>query len=377
MNAELEAIDGDDRQFTLTRLQGWLQMVEAPRRTQPPLLSPGDLAALPESDRLHYNDQRMVWHANLGPIKTRQLLALHESLAEVVESNRQDGDRVKPGAIVDAYPGLGKTTAVLDYAKQFHLAQIALRGETTSSGNRRVPVVYVALTANTSMRSLNEAICRFYGLPLRGNADQLAARAADAVLSCATQLILIDDIHFLDMKRSDARIMSNHLKHLANTFPVTLIYIGVGVEERGVLSEGLAGTDAPFAQSARRLTKLTLPPFLVETKKGRQGWRQLLLTIEQKLVLANRHRGMIADNLSDYLYARSTGHFASLMTLICRGCYRAIRTGEERLSIELLDRVKNDAAAEEARKELLAALEDGLFTTRLQARPTRAGKRSA
>jgi len=86
---------------------------------------------------------------------------------------------------------------------------------------------------------------------------------------------------------------------------------------------------------------------------------------------------MIADNLSDYLYARSTGHFASLMTLICRGCYRAIRTGEERLSIELLDQVKNDAAAEEARKELLAALEDGLFTTRLQARPTRAGKRSA
>jgi hypothetical protein len=200
---------------------GWLQMVQAPPRPQPPLLSAAELAALPRRERLRYDDQRMVWHANLGPIRTPQLLALHDHLGEVVESNRHDGDKVKPGVIVDAYPGLGKTTAVLAFARQFRLDQVALRGETTPEGHRRVPVVYVALTANTSMRSLNEAICRFYGLPLGGNADQLAARATDAVLSCGSQLLLIDDIHFLDMRRRDARVMANHLKHLANTFPLT------------------------------------------------------------------------------------------------------------------------------------------------------------
>ncbi len=73
---------------------------------------------------------------------------------------------------------------------------------------------------------------------------------------------------------------------------------------------------------------------------------------------------MLARDLSDYLYARSTGHFASLMALINRGCLRAIRSGRERLDEELMNQVKNDAAAEEARKELEAAIEAGLLTTR-------------
>src|SRR5438309_479081 len=59
---------------------------------------------------------------------------------------------------------------------------------------------------------------------------------------------------------------------------------------------------------------------------------------------------MLADDLSDYLYTRSTGHFASLMTLISRGCLRAIRTGQERLSVQLMDKVANDAAAEPVRR---------------------------
>jgi hypothetical protein len=74
---------------------------------------------------------------------------------------------------------------------------------------------------------------------------------------------------------------------------------------------------------------------------------------------------MLADHLADYLYARSTGHFASLMTLISRGCWRAIKTGSERLTTELLDEVRNDEAAERARQELAAAFERGLLTTRV------------
>ncbi|MFK0181654.1 hypothetical protein ACIQVR_37485 [Streptomyces xanthochromogenes] len=38
---------------------------------------------------------------------------------------------------------------------------------------------------------------------------------------------------------------------------------------------------------------------------------------------------MLAEDLSDYLFARSTGHFASLRALINRGCLRAIRAGAE------------------------------------------------
>ena len=82
-----------------------------------------------------------------------------------------------------------------------------------------------------------------------------------------------------------------------------------------------------LAQTGRRTTALDMEPFAVNNDKGRRQWRQLLLAIEQRVVLADKYPGMIADDLCDYLYARSTGHIGSLMTLINRGCQRAVRSG--------------------------------------------------
>jgi len=223
--------------------------------------------------------------------------------------------------LVDAYPGLGKSTAVLDYAGQYYRNQIALRGAITADGHRRVPLIYIALTGNTHIRGLNAAICRFYGLPDGGDADTLAERAKDAALSLATTVFVIDDIHFLAPYATDANAvrMANHLKFLSNTFPVTLVYVGVAVRQRGLLVEGRSPEHALAAQFGRRTTALTLHRFDIEDEAGRQQWRRLLLSIERLLVLTDLHPGMLADDLSDYLYARSTGHFASLMVLINRG----------------------------------------------------------
>ncbi|MDL2075828.1 AAA family ATPase [Streptomyces sp. GXMU-J15] len=372
----IEPFEGDDRQYTPTRLPGWLQEVNGPDRIQPPQFTRTQLAELSPRDLLVHNDNREVWHANIGPIDTPQLLALHDALAEIVESNRQDGDKTKPAALVDAYPGLGKSTAVRDYGRKLFRKQVALRGETTPSGDRRVPAIYIALSGNTQIRGLNAAICRFYGLPTSGNADTLAERAVDAVLSMKTAAIVIDDIHFLAGANSNSIRMANQLKYLANVLPVTLIYVGVGVQQRGVLREGFSGKQTELAQFGRRTTPLTLPPFQIEDDEGRRHWHTLLKTIEQKLALAEKYPGMLARDLSDYLYARSTGHFASLMALINRGCLRAIRSGHERLDGELMNQVKNDAAAEAARKELEAAIEAGLLTTR-PASPAERRRKSA
>ncbi|MDN0195945.1 AAA family ATPase [Streptomyces sp. S.PNR 29] len=363
--------EGDDRQYSPTRLDGWLEFVDGPDRISPPLLTREQMAELSRQELLRYNDSRHVWHANIGPIKTPQLLQLHEDLYEIVGSNRHDGDKAKPAALVDAYPGIGKSTAVREFGRDFHREQIALRGETTTEGHRRVPVIYIALTGNTQIRGLNAAICRFYRLPTAGDADTLAERAVDAVLSLKTSIFIIDDIHFLASANSNSARLVNQLKFLSNTFPVTLIYVGVGVRERGILSEGRSLTEALHAQFGRRTTALTLRPFQVGDESGRIEFRKVLLTIEKKLVLADKYPGMLADDLADYLLAHSSGHFASLMALINRGCYRAIHSGHERLDAELMNRVKNDAAAEAARLELVAALEAGLLTAKPHRRSSR------
>lgn len=358
-----------ERAYSLSVKRGWNRYTNEPDRVPPTLLSKRELAALSSRARLEYEEHRAVWHANIGPIKTPQLEAVHRDLWNVLRSNRQDGDKVRPSVVIDAFPGLGKSTIATSFGRDFHRAQIERYGTLTEDGQERVPVVRIQLTDRTSRRDFNSALCRFFALPSydRGNANQLGNRAADAILSCETKLIIVDDVHFLDMRRRDDRAVANHFKSLASTFPVTFLHVGVGLEARGLLAEGLGDDDEDLAQNGRRLTPLTVEPFEVETEPGRRIWRDLLLAVEKSVVLANTHHGMVADELSDELFARSTGHFASLMALIARGCERAIKDGDERLTADVLNRVKNDAAAEKARLDMKAAFDTG----RISSKPSR------
>lgn len=356
--------------LTLARKEGWQQFVNTPARVSPEPLTRTQLEAIGENAYEDYNRQRREWHANLGPIKTPQLAALHEDLWDIVDSNLQDGDKAKGAIAIDAFPGLGKTTSVLAFARDYHRREIKAEGARTSAGHERWPVCRVGLTGNTGMVDFNRAMLSFFAHPgvTRGNAAHYAHRALDSVLSCESRLLIIDDLHFLRWRNTSGVEISNHFKYIANEFPVTLIFVGVGLAARGLFSEGSSYEDAVIAQTGRRTTKLDMRPFTIDTDDGRREWRTLLLAIEKRIVLADKQPGMLADDLSDYLFARSTGHIGSLMTLINRGCQRAVRTGAEVLSRELMDLVKNDAASEKARQELETAFEARRLTTRIGTR---------
>ncbi|MBZ6136073.1 TniB family NTP-binding protein [Streptomyces olivaceus] len=353
---------------TLSRKEDFKAFADAPRRRQPDLLTPNRLAALTTSARAEYNRDRREWHANLGPLRTPQLTSLHEDLWDIVDSNQQDGDKAKGAVAVDAFPGLGKTTAVLAFARDFHRREIAEHGAFTAQGHERWPVCRVGLTGNTGMKDLNRAILEFFGHPGRqtSTAAQLGLQALDCVLSCEVRLLILDDLHFLKWRRTSGIEVSNHLKWIANEFPVTLLKVGVGLADKGLFSEGEALGETVLAQTGRRTARLDMPPFTIDTEQGRRQWRQLLLALEQRIVLIGAYPGMLADDLSDYLFTRSTGHIGSLMTLINRGCQRAQRTGAERLTRDLLDHVRNDEAAEQARHELEYAFSTGKATSRPQ-----------
>jgi hypothetical protein len=352
-----ETVAGLDN-LTLARKEGWLRMVQAPGRIQPQRLSKRALAALDQATLDGYNRSRRFWHANLGPLKTPQLAELHEDLWDILDSNLQDGDKAKGAVAVDAFPGMGKTTAVLAFAKQFHLREIAEAGERTAQGHQRLPVCRVGLSGNTGMKDFNRAMLEFFGHPghASGTTTQFANRALDCVISCESRLLIVDDLHFLRWRHRSAVEISNHFKYIANEFPVTLLFIGVGLAKRGLFHEMDLNGSTVLAQTGRRTTALGMEPFRITEEHQRRDWHNTLLGIERRLVLARAHRGMLAEDLSDYLFARTSGHIGSLMTLVNRGCQRAIRTSEERLTRDLLDNVKIDAVAEKGRRELEAAL---------------------
>jgi hypothetical protein len=381
MSAQLVAVASEEpdlSNLTPSRKEDFLLFAETPPRAQPEQLTLRQVKTMSEEARADRARRLRVWHANLGPFETPQLADLHEDMWDIIDSNAQDGDKVKGAIAIDAFPGLGKTTAVMAFARKYHLREIAEKGRLTPDGHERLPVCRVGLTGNTSMKDLKRSLLEFYGHAgrHRGTTAQMAHRALDCVQSCHCRLLIIDDLHFLQWGRTNGIEVSNHFKYIANEFPVTLLMVGVGLEGKGLFSEGDSYDDAPLAQTARRTTKLPMQPFLIDTDQHRREWRQLLLATERRLALADKFPGMLADELSDYLFARSTGHIGSLMTLINRGCQRAVRTGLERLDREPMDKVKNDVAAEKARKELELALEARKITTKIVGKQHRAAKAS-
>jgi hypothetical protein len=84
--------------------------------------------------------------------------------------------------------------------------------------------------ANTTLKSLNEKICQFYGHPAMKkdrngySADRLAGFALDCILSSETKLGIIDDVHFITPRRKDGQDVINHLKFLNSEFPITFLF---------------------------------------------------------------------------------------------------------------------------------------------------------
>ena len=109
--------------LVLARKEGWLQYVQAPPRTPPDRLGRQALARLSPAARSDYDLARRTWHANIGPLRTPQMAAVHEDLWEIADSNMHDCNKVKGAAAIDAFPGLGKTTTALTFARQFHRRQ--------------------------------------------------------------------------------------------------------------------------------------------------------------------------------------------------------------------------------------------------------------
>lgn len=342
--------------LTLSRKEGFRSVAESPPRQQPLTLTMRELDALDHAQRVEYDRQRSIWHANFRTIKTNQLLELHEDVAEIVGSNQQDGDKAKGAIGIEAPAGVGKTSALLDFAGQFHRDTIDTMGRFTEAGHERWPVCRVGMTGNTGLRDFNRAMLAFYNHPgtRSGTAADFATRALDCVLSCETKVLIVDDLHFLKQRTTSVEI-SNQFKYISNEFPLTIIFIGIGLKQRGLYSDG-DYAEGILGQSGRRITPLILRSFEIDTPEHRIEWRQLLKTLEKRIVLANKERGMLTRHW-DLLFERTSGRIGPLTTLINRACHRAVRTGTERLDEAILRRVPMDAASEHQRPEMVEKIQ--------------------
>lgn len=344
--------------LTLARKEGWEALAKAPAPIKPDLLTRRQVRSLSEAEVDRYNDRRTVWNNNLGGFKLKTCQAPQDDLWDTMSARLgKTTDDTLPMVSVSGPPGLGKTHTVINFGLKFHIKEIDRFGAFTDGGNERWPVLRVGMRGNTSLKSFALALCQFYGGPGtgRGSVDQLGERALDLMVSCQTRLLIIDDLHFLHWQGKGPEELSHHFKFIADTFPVTILCIGVGLGDHGVLTENGSFDDEVLEQTLRWTRPLGIGKLEYTTRAQRTEWHELLKRIERDLLLASIHPGMLAEDLPDYLYERSGGYIGSLMELIRLGCARAIRTGTETLTEALLEYITINSAAEKAREEIAAA----------------------
>jgi len=336
-----------ERWRRLTVKEGWRRFVDDEPTQRPERIRVADYRRLDERARSVYDRERLRHAHGFGPIRSLYT-DIHRALERLVVSNELRGPGARHGAALDGNPGNGKTTIASHFGRHYERrCRQRHPEELTADGHEYLPVVYVNVDALPTIKGLNHAILAFYGMgpPNRASARELTQLVLECARCCQTSLVVIDDIHLLELRREADRDANNHLKRLANDLQATFLYAGVGLSHGGFMHEGRYGQDAALAQISQRFKRLAVEPLRRSTEQERATWLGVLQIFERELVLFRSKAGDLTGQ-ADYLWRRTQGVIGSLTQLLTEGAAEAIDTGAERITTNLLDGIDIGYAAE-------------------------------
>jgi len=314
-----------------TTLTGWRQFADA---------APAAFELLPDAaragltaSRAAYDEARISYHSELVVVATSTLREVTRQGRLLTLLNRREIS-ARRGLIVSGPPATGKSTALKQLGRAHELMTRERHG-----GPGRIPVVYVTTPPRGSPRKLALEFARFLGLPpvrTGQNTTDIADAVCQVLIEARCDLVLVDEIHNLNLATSAGEDMSDHLKYFTEHLPATFVYAGINVERSGLFT-GVRGK-----QIAGRCVLAATGPFPCG-----QEWAGLVATMEAALRLHRHQPGTLPD-LSNYLHQRTGGMIGSLSHLIRAGAITAILDGTEEITRTLLDGIPVDHAAQSA-----------------------------
>jgi Bacterial TniB protein len=157
------------------------------------------------------------------------------------------------GLIVSGLQTTGKSTALKELGRTHELMV-----RDRHPGSDRIPVVYVTTPPKESPRKLAMEFARFLGLPpirRSSNATDISDAVCQVLIEAKVDLVLVDEIHNLNLATSAGEDMSDHLKYFTEHLPATFVYAGINVERCGLFT-GVRGK-----QIAGRCVLVNTGPF--------------------------------------------------------------------------------------------------------------------
>jgi hypothetical protein len=340
-------VTGSEDHFPLTTREGWQRFTDD-SQAEPKLLAAADLNLLSAVGRAAYDHDRADYHSRLVTVATPTVRQVFASGRRLVLLNRHQVS-ARRGLIVTGAAGTGKTTAVTQLGRNHELLLRHRLGPDAVSG--RMPVVYVTVPPAATPKMLAAEFARFAGIQVdsrRQNQADITNTVCDVLARLHADLVLIDEIHNLNLATRTGADASDQLKYLAERIPATFVYAGINIEGSGLF----AGTRGQ--QIAGRFGMIACDPFPYGTTEQRQQWQALIATLEQSLRLHCHKPGQLL-RLDAYLHERTDGMIGSLSHLIRGAAVEAILDGTEKITRETLDRVGLDHAAEATRRRRKAA----------------------
>lgn len=324
-----------DRRSLTTTLTGWRRFVEADPVTFT-LLPAADWRSLDAARRSAYDEDRIRYHSELIVVTTSAVReVMHQGRLLTLLNQREISAR--RGLIVSGAWATGKSTAIKQLGRTHELGVRAHFPDVHCQD--RIPVVYVTTPPKGSPRKLAMEFARFLGLPMirpRYNVADIADAVCQVLIDACTDLVVVDEIHNLNLATSAGEDMSDHLKYFTEHLPATFIYAGINVESSGLFT-GVRGK-----QIAGRCVLVRTGPF-----PDHDEWRALVAAVEAALRLHHHQPGSLPA-LATYLHQRTGGVISSLSHLVRAAAISAILDGTEAITKATLDGVQLDHAAEDA-----------------------------
>ncbi len=373
----------------------WRNYVNHKKITRPVVPTALEWATLTKGEKTKSRSERSRYNSALPPLLTVSRKKIQDDILDLIVVNRQSNDSARTGAVIRGLPTVGKTTLVKFIGKQYHRACCILReaehGQSdivTSTNHKFNPVVYISLggvrsNQKTSMSNVLGKLARFYQIPgeefdssdVPSNGKrkrrktiserELIASIVATARDCKTSLIIIDEISNVDSKFVGAKFISDAFKDFMNEIAATFVFCGIGDEAEGILFEWevtpdkvtahMKNEDIPDQTNADenpplqtqmyyRLIDRKLLPF---QKSLEEEGKALIEFLDKEIALINHEVGDLKA-LSEHIILRTDGFIGAMTLLIRLACQRAIRTGVEKITEELLSEIIITRAAEDS-----------------------------
>jgi Bacterial TniB protein len=215
----------------------------------------------------------------------------------------------------------GKTMIV----EKFRRAHPATEASMARDGIASMPVLKVQMPPAPDERRFFGTILDALGMPCRPN-DRIATKQDAAIrLMRATdvRLLVIDEVHnVLSGSRDQQRRFLNLLRWLGNELQIPLVAAGTAEALRAIQSDD---------QLISRFEPFALPPW-----RNGEEYRRLLSTLEAILPLRRPSR-LTEPAIAGTILSAAEGILGEIVTIVTRAAVRAVTTGAEAISAELIN----------------------------------------